>query len=224
MLLGGLGRRARTHGPAIVAAISVVMGAAAPAAAADPPSHFRLLLHGFADVPDAHGFGLGGWVVAPDVSTAPGKWLGIVGPRYAQPTWNIELMGGAYVSDLEGTSVVDSRAELTALMPFYAWANVEYIDLFAGARSQFYAYAQADFAVARRGATLALVGVETEDLWGGGIDDVSVGPHLFVPLGPLVLQVAYQRHHGAPDALWLRALFTAQPPAGDAAATPRTKS
>jgi hypothetical protein len=86
-----------------------------------------------------------------------------------------------------------------------AWACVQWGDPQEGSASWVYSYLQVDY-TAKQDGLVALVGAESENMTQKGADDYSVGPHLLLPIGNLVLQSVYQFHNAAPGQLWFRML------------------
>lgn len=167
-------------------------------------THVRLLFHDthtrIADTP----FGIAGWLVAPNITSSPGTWLSVLGPRYDGPGWNLELMGGGVITNSEVTPIIDLRLDLTPDLlgvPVYGYVNTEWVD--PGDGNTLYLYAQLDYVMPRG---IGLVGLETENSWQGGSDTLSVGPHIVVPLGQLAFVTAYQIHRGT-DQLWIRCVI-----------------
>lgn len=129
----------------------------------------------------------------------------LVGPRYDGKGWNVEFMGGAVVKAGEAVALVDTRLELTPdlfTIPLYVWANLEWIA--TGDSGTFFSYLQADYVLPKR---VALVGVETENVVNADKTDLSVGPHLIIPIGKLALVGAYQFHEDD-DQFWVRLVLS----------------
>jgi hypothetical protein len=166
---------------------------------AETSSHLRLLLHGYKTMYKS-GLGVAAWVIAPDVPKSPSTWLGVIGPRYTGQGWWAEFMGGTIINQGHSTPLLDVRAEFSLLKPFYAWADIEWIDFTQGAKSKFYWYLQMDLVI----KGLGLLGVETENVHKRGNDDVSLGPHIVIPMGNIVFTGAYQIHRGGMSQFWIR--------------------
>lgn len=179
----------------------------AEAASAQTSGNVRLLLHGTSQTDST--FGVSGWVIAPNVTNAPDKWLAVIGPRYNGSGWWLEVMGGTVVQQGKSTPLIDVRANLGKVGPFTAWTNVEWIDFTKGSGSAAYLYFEIDLPqidVPLIGSVLA--GLETENLFEfSGNDDVSAGIHLKTPLGKMVVVTAYQLHFAGENQLWTRVVI-----------------
>ena len=168
----------------------------------------RILLHATHTNIEDTGFGIASWVIAPNITSSPTTWLGIVGPRFDGEGWNLELLAGAVIDSGIATPLIDIRFELTPKLfdvPLYVWGNMEVID-FDGPK--IYSYLQIDYKLP---AGIGLVGVETENVVPLGKEgDWSVGPHVVFPLGKhFAMIAAYQFHFGASSdqQFWLRAVI-----------------
>lgn len=177
-------------------------------AQADTTFNTRLLMHATHQNIENTGVGIAGWLVAPNITAAPDKWLGLIGPRYDSEGWNLELMAGSVINQGEATALVDFRLELTPGLfdlPIYIWGNLQWID--TGAKGTLYSYLQIDYKLL---ASIGLIGLETENATPLGEEgDWAVGPHLVIPLGKrFALIAAYQFHFGAGEGqqFWLRAV------------------
>ncbi len=151
----------------------------------------RLLLHGHKTVGES-GFGIAGWVSAPNISLAC-TGLTIVGPMYKGEGWDVELMAGEVVSGGSGKFLVDSRLELTPKLwgvPVYSWHNLQWVK--TGGTGMFYWYSQLDWLVP---LGLGLLGLETENTFNHTGNDYSVAPQVVIPLADhLALVFAPQFH------------------------------
>lgn len=182
-----------------------ILGNASAAAAAPSGTYMRLLLHGARTVDEDSGMGVAAWTVAPNITGAPDRWFLIAGPRYAAKNWWVEIMGGAVAAGSNRTPLVDLRAEFSGAKPFYTWVNLQWIDPKRGSNSQFCWYVQADY-ILGADKPLALLGVEIENTMQQGPDVWSVGPHILLPFGMIVMQAAYQFHKYEESQLWFRCL------------------
>jgi len=190
----------------IFAAVLVALLLFSGSANAATSTHVRLLLHGTHTNIDDTGFGIAGWLIAPSITDAPSKWVGLLGPRYDGDGWNVELIGGGVIQNGDTTPLVDMRLELTPELwdvPLYAFSNLQLID--PGDKNALYVYQQVDYVLP---AGIGLLGVETENVFGPEDDMVSIGPQVVVPLagGRFVLVGAYQFHLGNQSQFWLRSV------------------
>jgi hypothetical protein len=177
-----------------------------PSVAIAGDDNLRVLTHFVEDVGGEDGWEMAGWMIAPNITSAPEKWVALAGPRYQQDDWWVEVMGGAVVNDDKATPLFDVRASYERFKPFTLWTNWQWIDPGAGSGQALYAYVQGDYWVVPK--RLAL-GLETENTFkDGGEDAVSWGPHLIVPVGKLTLVGAYQFHQTGDDQFWLRAVLS----------------
>lgn len=187
-------------------AIAVVFALFISTQAHAQETHFRLLLHGaHTDIAES-GLGVSGWIISPSLDSAPDKWLGIAGPRFDAENWNFELMGGGVVNAGEITPLIDFRFEMTPGLwniPLYIWGNAQVV--FPGDNIVGYSYLQIDWVLPEG---VGLIGLETENTYQPGDDDLSFGPQIVLPMGGMALIGAYQFHAGeADDQLWLRAVL-----------------
>lgn len=166
-------------------------------AEAQTASNFRILLHSTKTING--NFGIAGWVVAPNITNNPQKWVGIAGVRYETESFWAEFMGGAINERSNLTGLLDARQNFTQLKPITFWANEEWT--FGQARS-FYFYIQADYWIAE----IFAAGIETENtvLKKNGEDNLSYGPHIVLPIGKMTLIGAYQYHNKSNDQFWMR--------------------
>jgi len=178
-------------------------------ASAQTSNHIRLLFHGTTHA-DSTGFGMGGWVIAPNITSSPDKWFAVTGPRYngSGGRW-LEVMGGAIVQKGESTPLIDVRANLGRVGPLTAcWTNVQWIDPAEGSGSAAYLYFEVDVPVPIVGGVF---GLETENLFKfSGKDDVSAGIHLKTLLGSMIIVTAFQLHffeEKKKSQLWTRAII-----------------
>lgn len=183
---------------AVVVLLSLVITAPS---FAQTNSNIRLLLHGKKQVGKA-GFGISGWVVAPNITNAPDKWVSVIGPRYDGNGWWLESMAGTVVQQGTSTPLFDFRTSLSKFSPFTAWSNIQWIDFTKGTNSSFYGYLQLDYTLS---GGIALVGLETENvLFREGKDMLSVGPHIIVPFNYMVIAMVYQFHKDEDNQFWTR--------------------
>jgi hypothetical protein len=153
----------------------------------------RLLVHGHKEIRE--GFGVAGWVIAPNITSAPNKWLVIAGPRYEGQGWNIELLAGAVIVNGVGKALVDTRLELTPKLfnlPIYTWHNLQWIA--SGGKGTLYWYSQLDYVLPKG---IGLLGVEIENSYDleARSGDFSVAPHAVLPLGDHFALIAAPQFH-----------------------------
>lgn len=171
----------------------------------------RLLVHGHKEI--GQGFGVAGWVVAPNITSAPSKWLLIAGPRYDGTGWNLELMAGAVIVAGEGKALIDARLELTPKLwsvPVYSWHNLQWIR--TGGAGTLYWYSQLDYVLPKG---IGLLGAETENSYDfmAKSGDFSVAPHAVLPLGDHFALIAAPQFHFSEVGeytsfqMWLRAVI-----------------
>ena len=155
--------------------------------------NIRFLLHGHKEI--GKGFGMSGWVIAPNITSAPSKWLTVAGPSYDGQGWNIEAMVGAVVANGQGKVLIDARLELTPKLfgiPLYTWHNFQWIN--SGGRGTFYWYSQLDYVLPKG---VGLLGAETENSYDfqAKNGDFSVAPQVVVPFGEHFVLVAAPQFH-----------------------------
>lgn len=177
---------------------------------ADTTFNMRLLVHGHRAIGE-NGWGIAGWVVAPNITSNPKKWYGVVGARYDWTGANVELMAGALIEDGAGKFLLDLRWGLDPKfwgIPLLVWGNEQLIDL---KDWTIYSYLRVMYVLPKE---LGLVGVETEDLnLKDKPDDYSVGVHAIIPLAKFFAIIpAYQWHFTPGEGytgsqLWLRVVL-----------------
>ncbi|MFZ2189338.1 MAG: hypothetical protein WA057_00190 [Candidatus Magasanikiibacteriota bacterium] len=154
----------------------------------------RLLLHGHKTV--GEGFGVAGWVIAPNITSVPNKWVTLVGPCYDGQGWGVELLAGAVVSGGESKFLVDVRITFTPKffgIPLNTWHNFQWIR--TGGSGTGYWYGQVDWVLP---LGLGLLGTETENTFNVSGNDWSVAPHVVISFGDhFALVFAPQAHFNA---------------------------
>lgn len=177
-------------------AIVVVLGmfTSFPVTASAQSGNVRLLLHGTRSITDNGFFGWNAWVVAPNVTSVPNKWLVVTGPRLQTDNWWTEFNAGTVIHDGETTPIIDIRTSWPLPQPFSFWTNFQFTDL--SSLSWSYTYGEVNYTLPGG----FIVGIETEN----ALPSKSIGPHLVIPLGEAVIQVAYQFHEEGENQLWYR--------------------
>jgi hypothetical protein len=171
-----------------------------PVSVSAQSGNFRLLLHGTKQVSE----GLdemywAGWVVAPNATSKPNKWLILTGPRLEGKNWWSEFNFGAFVEDGEAQTAVDIRTNWPFWRPFSLWTNFTVYD--DGEGESIYFYGEVDHLWPSGFA----VGLETENNFPNkSSNDMSFGPHVKFPMGhAAAIHAIYQFHNGE-DQLWFR--------------------
>lgn len=165
-------------------------------------SHLRLLVHD--TEPLNGGVAIAGWVIAPNISSSPSKWLVIAGPRFAGEIWWVELMGGVVLNEGAAIPLLDVRGNLS-LRPINVWTNLQWINPSRNLReeSALYWYFEGNYPILNKFS----LGLETENMIQKNANDFSFGPHVTLGLGTTTLITAYQFHFNGDQALWLRVVF-----------------
>lgn len=163
-------------------------------AKADTTVNARLLIHGHRAIGE-NGWGIAGWIVAPNITSKPNKWYGVAGVRYDWTGANLEVMAGALVESGAGKYMLDIRWGLDPKIlgiPLVIWNNEQFVDL-SFKEWYIYSYLRVVYVLPEG---IGMVGVETENLnFKDKPDDYSFGVHAIIPIaGPLVLIPAYQWH------------------------------
>lgn len=181
-------------------------------AKADTSYNMRLLVHGHRAIGE-NGWGVTGWVVAPNITSKPNKWCGMVGVRYDWIGVHLEVMVGALIENGVGWSRLDIRWGLDPKIlgiPLVIWNNEQVVDLSLKNR-YIYSYLRVVYVLPQE---LGMVGAETENLnFNNKPDDYSVGVHAVIPIaGPFVLIPAYQWHFTPGEGytggqFWIRVLL-----------------
>lgn len=168
-------------------------------AKADESSHVRVLFHSQRAI--KHDWGTAGWLIGGDITSNPSKWVIIYGPRYQQKSWWLEMLGGAVIEKGQKTWIADFRLSPPKLKPVISmWLNVRPYFPQAGQIWQFYWYYQIDYSLP---CTIGKIGLEIENLHRQGKDNLSVGPHLIVPVGTnFKISTAYQWHRAFEGNQW----------------------
>lgn len=196
----------------MITALSVSTNSLADATncfAEDISCHFRLLVHGTSLFEGSNRFGLAGWVIAPDVSSKPNKWLGIFGPRFEERGFHVEAMTGLRIEDGDAVPLLDLRSGINPdffssfakrRLPFALWTNIQWIDV--GSQNDLYVYFESNLVLPYG---LPAVGAETENIFFlPGPDTASIGGHIVFRLGKMNIVSVYQKHKTGQDQIWLR--------------------
>lgn len=171
--------------------------------------HFRLLFHGSQLLEGSNRFGLAGWVIAPDVTSKPNKWLGIFGPRFEERGFHVEVMTGCRIEQGKGVPLLDLRSGISPQffgnftkkkIPLALWTNIQWIDV--SGSNDLYVYFETNVILPYG---LPAIGGETENiLFLPGQDIVSMGGHMIFALGKMKIAGVYQAHRKTTDQVWLR--------------------
>lgn len=153
------------------------------------------------------------WAIAPAIDEDAEKWIGLAGARYDgkidektnKPTWNLEVLAGALFAGDNETPLLDLRITPPKFSKRWSsWGNARVIDPFG--EEKFYFYGMLDYAIPGFGK----VGLESENLFKPGDDNLSIGPHVILPFGERVAMVVAHQFHsdGFADESWVRFKFT----------------
>jgi hypothetical protein len=170
-------------------------------------SHVRLLVHGTRTIEnfDIGNIGIGGWLIAPSIGDAPDKWLTVVGPRFENAGFNLEIMFGALILKQDVKPMIDIRVGLTPKL-LHIPVSVGGVFEYNFSTESFYSFLQIDYVLP---AKLGLIGIESENSYFlDKEDDLSVGAHLILPVGKgFAFVLAYQFHKDESHHLWVRVVF-----------------
>ena len=162
-----------------------------PAVITAQTGNVRVLLHATKPVSDSGFFSWDAWFVAPNITTAPNKWLIVTGPRLQTKSWWSEFNFGAFVQGGKVTPSIDIRTSWPSPRKFSFWTNVEWNNFSSG-----YFFGEANYKLPNG---LGMVGIETED----NLPKTSLGPHVVIPFGSTAVTAAYQFQKEG-DQLWFR--------------------
>ncbi len=157
---------------------------------AQSTGNVRLLLHSTRQISNGGSFSWGGWVIAPNITAVPNKWLVLTGPRLQGRDWWSEFNLGAFVQGGKITPTIDVRTSWPFPRPLSFWTNLQWVN-----PAKVYAYGEVDYQIPGG----FVIGLETEN----NFPVKSFGPHLKFPFGEAVVQAIYQFHDGE-DQLWFR--------------------
>ena len=176
------------------------------------------------------GWGVGGWVVLPDLIGQTTSTLFLIGPRYEGDGWWMEGLAGGLMTPVDPVAhpwVLSGRFEFmpSALNgPFRIWGNIQLNDV-TGEAFQPSALFMFDYALMDEKIFL---GIETENhinvpvvAWNGEItgktiNDFSIGPQMMLPFGGLTITTAFQFHpeESVRHQYWLRVMYDFGPVSG----------
>ena len=195
--------------------------------------HVRLLTHFHKSMSDS-GWGVGGWLIMPDIVKMGTTPLFLVGPRYQGKGYWVEIMAGGLIAPdpdpvnagyTKAKKVQSTRFQLTPKLigsPINVFGNLQFIDIggehLATEQSTMltYTFLMADYVLPGK---KALIGVETENYFGklgSEMDgdefetwnDIAVGPQIVLPFNNLNVIMSYQVHldEDTEDQVWIRAM------------------
>ena len=204
---------------------------------ADPSTQVgvRLLTH-FSKTMTDDGWGVGGWIIMPDVVKMGATPLWLIGPRYKGDGWWLETMlGGLSIAadpdpknaGFSKTMMVQSnRFQITPKAlgaPVNVFGNLQFIDVggehFATEEDtmKVYTFLMVGYAFPEKNA---IIGVETENYFNtfttvgdnGKLDkfnDVAFGPNIVLPFNGLNIIMSYQlhTHEDVENQMWIRAMY-----------------
>ena len=190
----------------------------------------RLLTHFSKKFKDSD-WGIGGWVIMPDVVRLGSSPLVLVGPRYNGGGWWVEVMAGGLtpvglVEQPAGhstTSFVQStRFQFTPKAfgdsPINLFGNLQFVDIGgkndADESTMFtYTFLMVDYVLPNK---VALLGLETENYFGltnpqsgEKFNDLAFGPQVVLPFDGLNILMSYQihTHENKENMIWFRAMY-----------------
>jgi hypothetical protein len=153
--------------------------------------------------------GVSGVLEVPDLPTAPGQALGLLGLGVNGIDYNIGLHLGNLVLNGDAVMVADVRGSWDLSSKLFGWGNVRLNDLTnLDDTGSLYVFAMVDYDLPFTDA-LAL-GVETENIApfnSTNREDYSVGPNLLVAVSERTrFELAYQLHSNdnVANQMWLR--------------------
>jgi hypothetical protein len=196
--------------------------------------HVRLLTHFHKKMSDS-GWGVGGWIIMPDIANLGTTPIFLVGPRYqAKGAWVEVMAGGLVVPDADPANagftktkmIQSTRFQMSPKYfdsPINVFGNLQFIDIGGShpATEQStmltYTFVMADYVL---GDGAALVGIETENYFGkigaemdgdelATFNDIAVGPQLVLPFNDLNVIMSYQMHfnENTENQMWIRAMY-----------------
>ena len=215
--------------------------AAEEVAEPDPATqvHARLLTHFHKKLSDS-GWGVGGWLIMPDITKSTTTPLFLVGPRYQGKGAWVEIMAGGLVAPdpdpanagyTKTKTVQSTRFQLTPKYfgsPINMFGTLQFIDIggehFVTEQSTMttYTFLMVDYVI---GEGDVLVGIETENYFGklnpaemdgdeiATFTDIGVGPQVVFPFHDLNILMSYQLHfdENTENQVWLRAMYNFGP-------------
>ena len=176
-------------------------------------------------------FGIGGWLIMPDLVRSGATPLFLIGPRYNGEGWWAEVMiGGLTKMDpnpvnagYSDTDFVQStRFQFTKKAlggaPLNIFGNLQFIDvgekddITDEGRMKTYTFLMVDYVLPNK---VALIGVETEnyfglvDAEGEKYADIGFGPQVVLPFKDLNVIMSYQlhSHENHENMMWFRAMY-----------------
>ena len=160
----------------------------------------RLMMHSQKPITADSSLNLSVRVVLPNYTAMPSKTLINFGPRFVGRQWWSELLVGRLIISQQGKWHLESRTSLDQFGPWHFFVDLVYFSDHAK-----YSYLDANYAIGK----LGLIGMESENNYLAGQDDLSAGPHLIVPFhdGKLVLQSIYQFHNHGGNQIWFRTVL-----------------
>ena len=209
-------------------------------AAPDPGTQVsvRLLTHFHKKISDS-GWGVGGWIIMPDITKMGTIPLFLVGPRYqAKGAWVEVMAGGLVTPDADPANagftktktVQSTRLQMTPKYfdsPINVFGNLQFIDIGGShpvteqSTMVTYTFLMADYVL---GDGAALVGIETENYFGkigsemdgdelATFNDIAVGPQVVLPFHDLNVIMSYQLHfdENTENQVWVRAMYNFGP-------------
>ena len=191
--------------------------------AEDPTYSVRLLTH-FGKKVNDNGFGVGGWLIFPDVTQNPSMPLFLIGPRYQGKGYWVEVMAGPKINkaalavnpDADPIAWVQStRFQITPMAigkPVNVFGNVQFIDITNEGNMVPYFFLATGYVLPKQAAVIGLESENYFNLPPGGTDqfhDISIGPHVAIPFKGLNVIMAYQvhLHENVGDQVWVRAMY-----------------
>lgn len=196
-------------------------------------AHVKLLTH-FSKTMSDSGWGVGGWIILPDIVKTGTTPLFIVGPRYKGKGYWVEVMGGGLIApDADPVNagytkmkmIQSTRFQFTPKFfgsPINVFGNLQFIDVggehLATEQSTMttYTFLMADYVM----PGLFNVGVETENYFGKlgsemdgdefeTVNDIAVGPQIVFPFDGLNVIMSYQLHldEDTENQMWIRAMY-----------------
>jgi hypothetical protein len=184
--------------------------------------HVKLLTHFHKKMSDS-GWGVGGWIIMPDIVKMGTTPIFLVGPRYQKNGAWVEVMAGGLVAPdadeananagyTKTKTIQSTRFQLSPKFfdkPFNVFGNLQFIDIggehLATEQSTMltYTFLMADYVLADGDA---LIGIETENYFGkinaeemdgeefATFNDIAIGPQVVFPFKDLNIIMSYQKH------------------------------
>ncbi len=172
--------------------------------------HSRILIRGAKQI-ESSNFGVVGWLIAPNITSATDKWLHIAGPMYKFEHWHVEVMGGAVVQSGESTKLIDIRSGFSEALfgniGISMWSNTQWIDPLSSS-DKIYLYYQIGYSLVDK---VLSPFIETENIFHlveNQVNDLSAGVGLVVHISQRMNMIlVHQWHNTGKNQVWFRTVI-----------------